>query len=167
MLLFLGFIRCAAAASDGTVGATSTGTANLSISIPGFVIIKGVANISLGTWSGSGDLSANDNVCVYTNLGTAKYRVTATGNGSSNAFTVSATGNSLPYKVYWNQVTGTTGQVELTSGQVLLNQTTSNNSSSACAADTANFQITILSSDLLAARPGAYTGNVTFLIEPG
>ena len=153
----------AAAATDGALGATSTGTAGITVSVPGLVRIAGLADLSLGTWSGSGDVNGNDDVCVYTNIASGTYRITVTGNGAGNSFRAASGGNTLPYHVYWNDQTGTTGQVEVTAGTTLTNQ---NTTSSACASATGNFQVKILSTDLAVVPSGGYTGTVSFLVEP-
>ena len=154
-------------ASDGALGATSTGSANITLTIPTQVRISGLADLALGTWSGSGSKTANDDVCVYTNNPGAGYRVTATGNGTGGAFTVASGAETVAYEVRWNDQTGTAGNVQLTSGVQLASQTGANTSSQTCGGlNSANFQVTFTSSALAAAKSGAYTGLLSIVVEP-
>lgn len=164
LFLLLLFVPIAAgAATDGTSGVTSTGTASITLTVPPMVRIAGMKDMELGTWADGNDKTGNYDVCIYTNLAGGRYRVTATGTG--NSFHISSDGNTLPYHVYWNDQTGTSGQVEISPGTSLTDQTTENVSSPKCSSSTADFQIKFLSSDLANAVPGAYSGQISFLVE--
>lgn len=156
----------AKAATDGTLGATSTGSLVVTITVPPLLRVTGLADRALGTWNGSSDMNSNDDVCIYSNVTSGSYKVTATGTGTGGAFTLANGGSALPYKVFWNDVTGTTGEVELTAGTALTGQTGYNNTSQTCGGGSnADFHIRILATELSNVPSGAYTGNVSFLIE--
>ena len=155
----------AMAATDGVSGMTSTGTATISLVIPPMVRIVGMKDIELGTWSDGNEKTGSSDICIYTNLAGGRYRVTATGEGGGNSFRIYSGEDSLPYHVFWNDQTGTSGQVEVDPGKTLTDQTTDNVSSPSCSSATADFQIKFLAADLANAVPGAYSGHVSFLVE--
>ena len=63
------------AATQGTLGATSTGTSLVSLTIAAQYQITGLTDLALGAWSGSGNMTANNDVCVYTNDSTGNYQI--------------------------------------------------------------------------------------------
>lgn len=67
----------AIAATDGTLGANSTGTTVVSLQIADRVQITSVNDIALGAWAGSADLVGASNFCVYRSGGN-NYRLTLT-----------------------------------------------------------------------------------------
>lgn len=155
------------AASDGTLGATSTGTSLISVTVPNLIKVTGFADLALGAWSGSGAMDGNDNICVYTNKASGTYRVTATGSGASNAFTITDGSNLIAYTAAFNDVSGTSGEQPLTSGTALTGQTGANTASQTCGgSNNSNFHVTIAEAALLAAPAGAYSGTLTILVEP-
>ena len=96
----LGFCP-AEAATQGTLGATSTGTANISITKSVQAQISDLSDMTLSSWSiGQGAVTLYSNVCIYSSTG--GYKVTATGSGSSNAYTIASGSNTMPYSVAWN-----------------------------------------------------------------
>ena len=98
------------AASDGTLGATSTATSNISVFVPFNVQITSVDDIALGNWlSTSGDLSGVSEVCIYSN-GSSGYTVTASSGNGSGSFVMQRTSDSatVNYTVKWFTTTGVT-----------------------------------------------------------
>ena len=72
----------AEAASDGTLGATSSGQSTVTLTVADRVQISNVADIALGAYAGSGNLVGQAGYCVYRNGGD-NYSVTlTTGDGS-------------------------------------------------------------------------------------
>ena len=155
------------AASDGTLGTSSSGSASISVTIPNLILISGMADIGFGTYSGVGDLNQNEDICIYTNKAAGTYRVTGSGSGGGGAFTLSDGTNTLAYNVFYNDVTGTTGEQQLTSGTPLGSQNGANTTSQNCGgSNDANYHVQILGTNLLAAPSGAYSGTLTLLVEP-
>ena len=77
------------AATQGSLGATSTGSANISITKSVQAQISDISDMTLANWSvGDGDVTLYSNVCVYSSTGS--YKVTATGSGLVNAFTIAS-----------------------------------------------------------------------------
>lgn len=170
-LSVIGFVVFSAghlyAATDGLLGTSSTGTATVSVTVPALIKISGMDNMAFGTWPGSGDLNDNQNVCVYTNKAAGTYRITGTGDGSGNAFTMASGGNTLAYSVYYNDATGTTGEQLLTAGTPLTGQSGAHTTSQTCSGGTnGNYHVEVLETDLLAVPSGDYSGLLTLVVEP-
>lgn len=158
----------ALAATDGQLDSTSTGDTFISLGVSNLVRISGIADLNFGTFGGSGNSSRDDDVCVWTNQSGGSYKVTAQGDGTLHAFTVTAGGDPLPYSVRWNNTTGTSGNSALTADTISGAFTGASTTSSTCAGGaTANFQVIFSSADLLSARPGTYAGVLTFIVSPG
>ncbi|MEC9291099.1 MAG: hypothetical protein VX730_01715 [Pseudomonadota bacterium] len=156
----------ATAATDGTLGTTSTFSYNVTITIPERVRISGLQDMAFGTM-GSSDLTLNDDVCIYSNTSGGNYDITATGSGAGNAFTIASGPNTVPYRVFWNDVIGTAGQVELSAGTTLVAQTGADRSSTTCGgANNANIEILIERASTIGQPNGSYAGVVTLVVEP-
>lgn len=155
------------AATDGTVGATSTGTAEINVSIPQLIKISGLADLNFGTYSGSGDLDLNENVVVAGNDSSASptYRVTASGSGASSAFTVSNGTETLPYRVFFNDQAGIAGTTETAATTPLTNQG-GIHTSLGTNTENANYRVLFAETALQNAAAGAYTGTLTLVVEP-
>jgi hypothetical protein len=158
------------AATQGQLGATSTGSITINATIAGLVQITGLADLTFSGLNGGTDAQLTENVCVWSNTATKSYTIRATGNGATNAFTLaSGTNAPLPYSVAWaNSAAATTGTA-LTTG------TTSGAFTSAailptCGANanpSAKLFVTIAATDqdtMVANAP--YTGVLTLLVTP-
>jgi hypothetical protein len=128
------------------------------------VQVSGFIDFSFGSWGGSGGISDDDDLCVHNSV-TSNYYLTATGDGPG--FSLVKGGDTIDYTVRWNDQTGTTGNIALSSGVQSALQSGANTSSTNCGGgNNANLQVSITEGELSAAVPGAYTGTLTILIEP-
>lgn len=165
----------ALSATQGLLGATSTGTANISITKSVQAQITDISDMTLSNWSiGDGDVTLYSNVCVYSSTGS--YKVTATGSGLLNIFTINSGLNLIPYTVTWNA--GGAGNLANTGTSLITNvqSSTFNNASTASATcggggssnDTARVIVGVSQTLMNAAvsSPTAYTGTLTMLITP-
>jgi len=161
------------AATQGTLGATSTGVVNISITKSVQAQISDLTDMTLSNWSvGDAAVTLFSNACIYSSTGS--YKVTATGSGASNAFTVASGGNTLPYTVTWNA--GGAGNLANTGTSLSTNvQSTSFSNANTTAAncggssnDTARVIVNITQANMNAAASSstAYTGTLTMLISP-
>jgi hypothetical protein len=172
LVLFLLISLCIGttySATDGTLGATSSGSVEISLTIPTLVRITDVQNLDLGTFTGSGDLSANDSVCIYTNLEAGTYKITASGDGTGGAFEVKNGSNvTLPYLVFWNDQPSPSGGIALDSGTASATQGGADTNSQTCSVlgNNANFMVRIVEAVLQGAVPDVYTGTLSLVIEP-
>lgn len=170
LLLSATVAHSAFAATDGTLGATSTGTSVVSVTIDQMYQISGMADFALGTYGGTGDLTGSDDVCIYTNDAAATYNVTITDNSTLSAadFSVENAGDTadIPFTVSWNDVSGTVGQVAATYATPLAS-TGANTASTNCGGgNNANLAVNILEADLQAAAADSYSSTLSVLIEP-
>lgn len=125
------------------------------------VKITAINDISLGTYSGSGDLTGQDDVCVY-NSATANYTITVTSTGGS--YNLISGINSLPFEVRFKESAGSFTLLSYGVAEPFGGADTVSNS---CSGGTnASLQVKILQADLLSVRPGSYTSTLTLLIEP-
>lgn len=156
-----------AALVQGTLGATSTGSLDIDVSIQNLVLISGLNNISLGTYNGTDpSLTGSDSFCVYRN-GSGSYTATVSGSynaGAGTGFLVyGGTGSdTMAYTVTYNGTGITHGSTTATQ--------TGNSSSQSCVGDVGNVNatigVTIQGSVLQAAPTGNYLGTITILISP-
>ncbi len=161
------------AATQGSEGATSSGTSDISVVVPKLVKIVGIGDLS-DSFTGSGGFDENDDVCIYSNMdtGSGLYTVRITGSNNPKATSPTAgfyvgnatTDQEIPYTVEWNDESGTGGSAT-TSGADLTTQNGFTNSA-ACATPNANFRVQMTNSNLLTLRPATYTGRITILITP-
>ncbi len=113
------------AATAGNLGTTSSGSLDITVINNEFALIFGLNDIDLGTWSGTGDMNADEDICVAvsstlpTFLGQPRfYRLIATGDGSAanpNSFTLSNGVADISYRVF---LTDANGQVEMLPGDI-------------------------------------------------
>ena len=158
-------MTAANAATDGTVGATSTGTVVITAIVPNLVRITSLTDLNLGTWDGTNPMSGNDDACVWTTTG--GYNITATGSGAANAFTLASGANTLAYTVEWDDAAGQTNGTALTSGTALTGQT-STATATTCAVSGLNTSVIvkIATAALGTAPAGTYTGTLTLVVAP-
>jgi hypothetical protein len=158
----------AQAATQGTAGATSTGSVTVSATVPGRVQISGLTDVAFGTVDPTSPASSAENVCVWSNTSGKGYSVTASGDGTGNAFTLSDGTNSLPYSVEWAGSSGQSSGTALTSGAALagLSSTATNPTCSAGPAATASLIVKMTAANLQAAVASAYTGTLTLVVAP-
>lgn len=156
------------AATQGVVGSTSGGSLQISVFLgSGLIIIKGLDDINLGTWSGTGDLVGASLHCVGTNAPANRFRVAATGTGIGGAFTLSSGASTLPYSVSYDDGTGF---AQMTPGTYLTNRkgialaAASNCQTSGSPLET--IQVRIPEASLAAAPSGIYAGVLTMTVAP-
>ncbi len=168
----------AMAAGQGTAGTTSTGSVDVTLTTGLSARLSGLTDFALGTWGGTGDLIANQNVCVgRTGAGffaNGSYRVRASGNGDASnihAFTMSNGVQQIYYDVFFNDQTGLAGRAPLTGGVMLSGQEGLGiweifNVLFGCVVRNANLSIEVPEAALSAASGGLYTGTLTLVLIP-
>jgi len=162
------------AATQGTQGATSTGTINISASVAARVDISNLSDVTfadadLGPILDTGSQATKaQNVCVWSNNSDKSYYITASGSGASNAFTLANSSNPvLPYEVYWNATSGqTTGTQQMATTKSA--KFTGTATAPTCGGGTtASLIIGIMGSDANSMLANtSYTGTLTLLISP-
>ena len=159
----------AMSASDGALGATSTGTVSISASVPARARITGLSDVAF-TNQDPGTPAANaQDVCVWSNTATKAYTITATGSGAGSAFTLSDGSTTVPYTVEWAATSGQTSGAALASGTASASLTTAaaNQTCSSAPTSTASMIVRIGTTDLSTMSAGStYTGTLTLLVTP-
>lgn len=160
----------ATASTQGSFGATSTGTLTINASVPGRVRISGLSDVTFSNVDPSTNASIAQNVCVWSNTSTRGYNITATGSGTAGAFTlVSGALPVVPYTVEWAQSSGQTSGTGLVAATPLTAQTSTAITSDCSAGPTASASlvVSIASTSLQAMTAGVtYNGTLTLLVAP-
>ena len=157
------------ASTQGSLGATSTGSVSISASVPSRVRISGLSDVAFTNADPSVDASNAQNVCVWSNTATRGYRVTATGSGTANAFTLANGALTVPYSVEWSASSGQTSGTALSTGTALtsLTSTATNSGCASGPASSASLIVKVLSSNLQTMSAStSYTGTLTLLVAP-
>jgi hypothetical protein len=160
----------ALASTQGSLGATSTGSVTINASVPGRVRISGLSDVTFSNVDPSVAASDAQNVCVWSNTSTRGYTITATGSGAANAFTLaSGVLPVVPYTVQWASSSGQTSGTGLTAGSTLTGQTSTATNSDCSAGPTASASlvVSIGSSTLQSMSAGVtYNGTLTLVVAP-
>lgn len=152
------------AASQGILGATSQGTLDITLTIDPLVQISALDDIALGTYTGGGNMTGADDLCVYSNTG--GYDITATGNGADQAFELIGASANIPYTVEWATTAGAGTGSALTTGMPLAGQGGTFTTPNCNGGDNAQVIVTVNSTNLAAAPADSYTGVLTLLVAP-
>lgn len=165
------------AAVQGDAGTTSSGNVDISLVTGLNVRIAGLTDMPLGTWSGTGDVGSNDNICIGRTgvgfFGSGPYRILASGDGEPGnpaAFTLSNGSRRMSYNAFFNDVAGTGGRQPLVPGVALTGQNSFGfwqilNYLFGCSVFNANVSIEVPESELQSAA-GVYTGTLTLILTP-
>ena len=159
----------AAAATQGTAGATSTGSIAISASVPNRARITGLTDVAFLNQDPGTEASSAQDVSVWSNTATKAYTITATGSGAGSAFTLSDGSTTVPYTVEWAATSGQTSGAALASGTASASLTTAaaNQTCSSAPTSTASMIVRIGTTDLSTMSAGStYTGTLTLLVTP-
>ena len=159
----------ARASTQGSLGSTSTGSVSISASIPSRVRISGLSDVAFTNADPTIDAANAQNVCVWSNTGTKGYQLTATGSGSSNAFTLANASLTVPYTVEWNGSSGQTSGTALATGtaSASLISTATHQTCTAGPSSSASLIVGMSTTDLQSMEAGLnYTGSLTLLVTP-
>jgi|GEM_PF-955841 len=165
------------AAVQGPQGNTSSsGSVDVDLVLGLLTRISGLNDIALGTWSGAGSLTGNDNLCIgRTGAGffSGPYRIRASGDGepgNPSAFTLSNGALSLNYRAWFNDAANAgPARQELTPGVTLTGQNSfglfQTFNMFGCVFQNANISIEVPESEL-SGGTGTYSGTLTLLLLP-
>lgn len=167
----MGFGAPAFAATQGNLGATSTGTVAISASVPSRVRITGLGDVAFANQDPGTDASNAQDVCVWSNTATKGYTITATGSSSAgaNSFTLANGANTVAYTVQWNESAGETSGTALASGTAAagMNSVATNHTCASGPVDSASLVVGISSTNLSTMQSGVnYTGTLTLVVAP-
>ena len=166
-----------AATQGSTTPGSSTGGVDVVVTTGLVARVSGLNDIDLGAWSGAGDLTGSDNLCIGRSgiglFANGAYRVRLDGDGDASdvsAFTLSNGTDLLYYNVAFNDATGV-GGTPVTGGVMLNAQTGFGfwqflNVLFGCSVNNANIEISIPAAELLSVPAGNYTGTLTVVLIP-
>lgn len=157
----------ALAATQGSMGATSTGSISITATVPNRARISGLTDVAFTNVDPSVDAASSQGPCVWSNTATRKYTIEATGSGASNAFTLTDGSVTVPYSVGWAASTGATTLTALNAGTASSAFTaTSTNIACSGGADS-TLKVSILANDLQnMVATNTYSGTLTLVVTP-
>jgi hypothetical protein len=158
------------AATQGTLGPTSTGSVTITATVPNRTQITGLTDVSFANADPPTAAVSNQSDCVWSNTATKGYSISATGSGPGGAFTLaSGSLTPVPYSVQWNAAAAQTTGTPLVSGTPLpgLVSTATRPACTASPSSTSSLIISIAPTDLQSmVATSSYTGTLTLLVTP-
>ena len=157
------------AGTQGTLGATSTGTVAISASVPNRARITGLVDVAFLTQDPNTAASSAQNVCLWSNTATKGYTITASGSGATSAFTLANGTLTVPYSVQWSASSGATTGTALTTATASagLVSTATQQTCATGVTSSASLIVNIGTSDLGSMQAQTtYTGTLTLLVTP-
>jgi hypothetical protein len=166
--------------SGGLLRAVASGAVRLGVTVALVLVaqpalaqdkarITALTDLAFGTITNlASDAVRTENICVYSSSALNNYRVTGTGSGSGNAFSLTSGSNSLSYEVQWSQLSGQSSGTQLTAGTALTGQhsTASQQSCNAGPATSASLIVILRAAALQSALSGSYSGTLSLVIAP-
>lgn len=151
------------AASQGSLGSTSTGSVVINATIPNLAQISRLDDINLGSWSGA-DMNGSDQFCVFSS--TRSYTITATSaNGAAAVFRLKDAGtNYIPYTVSWTDSAATS--LPLLNAVTSLPFATNATSTNCGGGDNTTVSINVPTAGIGSVPAGAYSDTLTMLVTP-
>lgn len=168
------YVSAPYAATQGTLGATSTGSITIQVTKPAYARISNLVDLTVPSWStGSGDITLTSDVCVYSTRPAGGYTIRATGSGANGAFSLANGSNILPYNIVWNSGgvgalanSGTALVANATSAPLQKAATDSASCQGKVPGPTARLIVRMMNTDLDAIVDGTYSGTLTLLVTP-
>jgi hypothetical protein len=158
------FSAPALAASDGSLGTSSSGQSDVSLTVADRVQITSVADIALGTYSGTGDLVGSTEYCVFRNGG-GDYKVTLT--TDQGAFEVAeGGGQTIPFTARVDDDLTPADGESLSYGTASSVALVGSNSATCGGTDNGAVEVTFSEANLQAAATTNYSATMTILVEP-
>ena len=157
------------ASTQGTLGATSTGSVSITASVPNRTQITGLTDVAFTSVDPSTTQSMSQSNCVWSNTATKSYTIKATGSGTSGAFTLANGSLLVPYSVQWSGSSGQTSGTALTAATTsgVFTSTATTPTCSSGPATTSSLIVSIAASDLQSMVAATnYTGTLTLLVTP-
>lgn len=160
------WIQPASAASQGSLGATSTGSISITLSVQPRVKISGLRDAALTVSDRSMAVADVQTVCVWSNTAGNAYSVTAAGSGPGGAFELSDGNRTVSYDVLWSSRVAET-PVILSSGLASATNAGAKDYECKSQSEAARLEIRVEPAALQVTEPGAtYGGSLSLLVSP-
>ena len=128
--------------------------------VPDLLRISAIDDISFGSYTGNGGLTAEDPICIF-NSASSSYRITFT--TSTGGFNLASGANTLPFTLRYKAGGGSYQAMSYNSATQFGSADTS---SQLCGGSTnASYEVSMTQAQLLSVRPGAYSATMTIVIE--
>jgi len=156
----------AIAATDGTLGGTSSGTVDITVDVGDQILITGMTDIT-GSYVPGSNFTGSSRACVYRNGGTGDFDVQIdSANGTGTDFRLQDGGVFVTYDVTFDD--GASGAVDMDHA---VNDNTSftnaNTTSPTCGgAPQSTIAIDVPDANLGAVAGGSYADTLTILVAP-
>lgn len=154
----------AMAATQGTSGATSSGDADITLTIANVIQITNMDNFVFNYTGAGSTLSVADPICIYTNVTAGTFDVSASGSRTDNpaddSFTIDNNGASADTISYTVDVNGTA----LTAGAAAVSVAGADTTSATCANTMSSLTIAMVEADVQAVPAGTYDGTVNITV---
>ena len=154
------------AATNGTSGATSSGSSDITLTIASVIQISNMPDFAF-TYNGAGStLSISQPACIYTNITAGTFDIQATGTrtgdaGVGTAFLIdddaAGTTNTIAYTVSVNGSPVTAGAAAASIGGA-------DTASATCANTMSSITVAMAEADVQAVPAGAYNGTVNITV---
>lgn len=129
------------------------------------VKISDLQDFDFGLYPGRGRLQDDKNICTNV-IPDGRYQVVMFGDGAAGRFEISNGIDSLSYRVFYNDRTGTRGTRRVREGQALPRQNRASDQLNCSDGLSANIRVRFRGQDLRAANPGRYRGTLTITVSP-
>jgi hypothetical protein len=159
----------AVAATQGSLGSTSSGSISIGASVPNRVQLSGLSDVNFTNQDPATAALSAQNVCVWSNTSTKGYNVTASGSGTASAFTLANGALTVPYSVEWSQTSGQTSGTALGVSTALTGQksTATNALCASGPSSTASLIVKMSTASLQSMQAATtYTGTLTLVVAP-
>lgn len=155
------------AATQGSMGSTSTGTVSITATVPNRALITSLADVSFANADPSAAVSNSQGPCVWSNTATRKYTITASGSGTAGAFTLTDGTVVVPYSVSWANSANASSPSALTAGTATAALVASATNISCSAGVDSTLKVGIAASDLQnMVATNSYQGTLTLVVTP-
>jgi hypothetical protein len=155
---------------QGSLGNPSQGDITITASVQARARLTGLSDVTFTNQDPGTAAAKAQDVCVWSNTSGKAYTVTATGDGSSSAFTLKNSANAtVPYTVEWAGTSGQTGGTSLTASTASASFTSGavDQTCSSAPSTTASLVVKIGTTDLGTMTAGSsYSGVLTLSIAP-
>jgi len=162
-----GFSTVSLAATDGTLGATSSGTSAVGVTKTAAVMVTGIDDYAFVTDGiATADEVLTNTLCVHSSGGL--YNVTLTSaNTDGTAFRMISGTDFLEYAVAWDDLVTGAVPAPTTNGTAITAQNGSQvDTDCSTNGDNATLELTLVAATYNAARAGSYTDTLTIAIAP-
>lgn len=138
----------------------------LTLSVAEIVRVSSLDNVTLGQWSGTGDMTGDETFCVYSNNDSAGYSVNfSSPNQSGGAFRL-VNDSGTEFVDYELEFADSVLGAGVSVGAAAIAGNGSNVAADCAGGQNARLSVTVLEGDLGGATPDSYSDTVTILVAP-